>query len=138
MLLWAGRTPLPWKRLTPHPHPVSQLSLTHARARSLGSAVDIVLSSVEERYELGDMIGVGHWATSRRCTAHGPPAASESTHSIALKQTKKRAPRTQVQLLVISYSLASFPDLKVFLSIPILAFFTARRPAPCPIARPRL
>ena len=47
----------------------------------LGSAVDIVLSSVEERYELGDMIGVGHFSQVH-CAR---PAGSLGEHSIALK-----------------------------------------------------
>ena len=69
------------------------------------------------------------------CASARPPGRHDRPGAPLIAGAAARAPRTQVQLLVISYSLASFPDLRVFLSIPILAFFTARRPAPCPIAR---
>ena len=75
VLLWAGRIPLP------HLEEVDTATRTRSLMLELGSAVDIVLSSVEERYELGDMIGVGHFSQVH-CAR---PAGSLGEHSIALK-----------------------------------------------------
>ena len=55
----------------------------------LGSAVDIVLSSVEERYELGDMIGVGHFSQVHCARPAGSLGGRALTRSHSIKQTKK-------------------------------------------------